>query len=59
MKFKEWLELQEMWFGKGKATKSLFKPGPRDVKHKPSDAQANACGAGGGPGSCNNAMAAG
>lgn len=52
MKFKEWLQIQEMWFGKGKASKSLMRPGPRDVKPKPSDAKNTACGAGGGPGAC-------
>ncbi len=49
MKFKEWLLFQEGgWISKGKAQNSLFKPGPRDIKHKPHDIKV--CGIGGGPG---------
>lgn len=47
MNFKNWL-LNEVWFSKGKAQNSLMKPGPRDLKHKPSDVKL--CGMGGGPG---------
>ncbi len=48
MNFTEWLSLQELWISKGKATDSLFKPGPRDIKPKPHDLKL--CGKGGGPG---------
>lgn len=54
MKFKQWLNLQEMWISKGKASKSLFKPGPRNIGPKPSDAKP--CGQGGGPGACTATM---
>ena len=50
MRFKEWLIISEGgWFSKGKAQQSLFKPGPRDSKHKPHDV-GKKCGEGGGPG---------
>ena len=51
LNFKEWLKkIDEGWFSKGKAQKSLFVPGPRDVKPKPRDVKL--CGQGGGPGAC-------
>lgn len=53
MNFREWLEkYNEIWFSKGKAQASLFKPGPRDIKPKPHDVKL--CGQGGGAGACQN-----
>lgn len=52
MKFKEWLiQTEGGMVAKGKAQASLFKPGPRDIKHKPHD-DIHICGAAGGPGVC-------
>lgn len=51
--FKEWLNIKlksEAFISKGKAQISLFKPGPRDIRPKPRDVKL--CGAGGGPGPC-------
>ncbi|RTK96663.1 MAG: hypothetical protein EKK64_03500 [Neisseriaceae bacterium] len=48
--FKKWFE--GLMVSKGQASASLFKPGPRDGKHKPHD-DIKICGAGGGPAPCN------
>jgi hypothetical protein len=54
MNFKEWLknfDIKEGGFiSSGKASNSLFKPGPRDIKPKPRDVKL--CGTAGGPGPC-------
>jgi len=47
--FKQWFE--GLMVSKGQAAASLFKPGPRDMKHKPHD-DIKICGAGGGPAPC-------
>ena len=49
--FKQWLTTEGGMISKGKASASLFRPGPRDLKHKPHD-DIKICGASGGPAPC-------